>query len=637
MRISAKLFVGILCVVAVTGALGAYSVFSVAGMGRIAINLYEKPLLAISLAKSARAHFAQIDAAVNGSGSAGGLDQPAIDALQEESLEEIELARERILSAETQATIDAVHDQAMSWVAMNRDLVAGGGEAGARNALGEQLAKGLYDVVETVTGEAYAFRLAAEESVETQTVIQIAVVVANLVLALGIALILSRVIVRPLNGAISALESLSEGDTSVEIDARSNDEVGKLGRIVQAFKTKLIEMDEIRAAKEAEERNSQEEIRNKMLVLCDDLEQDVTSSVTDMVASIDDMTGLMDSMNRSAGDVQEKSQAVAKAAEQASHNVQTVASAAEEMSASSDEIGRQVTHATEITQRAVEESERTNTSIKGLAEAADRIGNVAELISEIAEQTNLLALNATIEAARAGDAGKSFAVVANEVKNLANQTAQATEQISGQISTMQSATAEAVDAIGHIGATNREIDGISQQIATSVGEQRSAIQEIATNAQLVSQVSQEVSSLIADVSRASNESGAQADESKSKADALAEKSRTLRQTMTEKLRESQAGDRREGDRALVGIEARLSIDGEFQDCAITDLSETGARCEPVEGLGEGEEVVLYVGELGGIDAMVAWVSKNSVGITFVDHAENRARVKDLTDGQQQAA
>jgi len=228
-------------------------------------------------------------------------------------------------------------------------------------------------------------------------------------------------------------------------------------------------------------------------------------------------------------------------------------------------------------------------------------------------------------------------VVANEVKNLANQTAQATEQITGQISTMQSATAEAVDAIGHIGSTNREIDGISQQIATSVSEQRSAIQEVATNAQLVSQVSNEVSSLIAEVSRASTESGAQADESKAKADDLAEKSRTLRQTMTEKLRESQAGDRRDGDRSLVGIEARISADGNTQECAITDLSQTGARCEPVEDLAEGAEVVLYVGDTAGIDAMVAWINKNSVGIAFAEHEDNRARVRQLLEGPRQAA
>jgi hypothetical protein len=70
----------------------------------------------------------------------------------------------------------------------------------------------------------------------------------------------------------------------------------------------------------------------------------------------------------------------------------------------------------------------------------------AGTFNDIASQTNLLALNATIEAARAGDAGKGFAVVAGEVKNLASQTAKATDEISKQISAVQTATKEAVNA-----------------------------------------------------------------------------------------------------------------------------------------------------------------------------------------------
>ena len=70
-----------------------------------------------------------------------------------------------------------------------------------------------------------------------------------------------------------------------------------------------------------------------------------------------------------------------------------------------------------------------------------------KLISDIVEQTNLLALNATIEAARAGEAGRGFAVVAAEVKSLAAQTGSATKEISEQISAMQAATQEAVQAV----------------------------------------------------------------------------------------------------------------------------------------------------------------------------------------------
>src|SRR6202049_3043267 len=142
---------------------------------------------------------------------------------------------------------------------------------------------------------------------------------------------------------------------------------------------------------------------------------------------------------------------LAAAPEEASPNVQSVASATEEMTSSVNEISRQVQTSASIANEAVAQARKTNDSVAELSKAAARIGDVVELINTIAGQTNLLALNATIEAARAGESGRGFAVVASEVKALAEQTAKATGEIGLQVSGIQAATHDSVGAIKEIG------------------------------------------------------------------------------------------------------------------------------------------------------------------------------------------
>lgn len=123
--------------------------------------------------------------------------------------------------------------------------------------------------------------------------------------------------------------------------------------------------------------------------------------------------------------------------EEATTNINMIASAAEEMTATIAEIAQNSEKGNAIVGRAVSQAQVVSAKVGELGHAAQQIGKVTETITEISEQTNLLALNATIEAARAGEAGKGFAVVANEIKELAKQTALATEEIKSQISSIQ--------------------------------------------------------------------------------------------------------------------------------------------------------------------------------------------------------
>jgi methyl-accepting chemotaxis protein len=146
----------------------------------------------------------------------------------------------------------------------------------------------------------------------------------------------------------------------------------------------------------------------------------------------------------------------------------------------------------------------------------------------IAGQTNLLALNATIEAARAGEAGRCFAVVASEVKALAEQTAKATGEISTQISGIQAATQESVDAIKEIGDTIGRMSEIASTIASAVEEQGAATQEISRNVQQASKGTTQVSSNIADVQRGASETGSASSQVLSAAKSLSGDSNRLK-------------------------------------------------------------------------------------------------------------
>jgi methyl-accepting chemotaxis protein len=202
-----------------------------------------------------------------------------------------------------------------------------------------------------------------------------------------------------------------------------------------------------------------------------------------------------------------KATSSAAGAEQATSNVQTVAASTQELSASIGEITRQVTHASEIARSAVDNARRTTDKVGALAAASEKIGKVVGLIQDIAAQTNLLALNATIEAARAGEAGRGFAVVAAEVKNLAGQTTKATEEITGQISTIQGATREAVAAIEDISRTIDRMNEASSAISAAVEEQNVTTNEISRNVAEAATGTRDVSSAMSAVQEAARDTG----------------------------------------------------------------------------------------------------------------------------------
>jgi methyl-accepting chemotaxis protein len=347
---------------------------------------------------------------------------------------------------------------------------------------------------------------------------------------LGAGFFIGRSVSKPLSAMRAAMIDLATGNFAVVLPGLGRaDEIGEIAQAVETFKVNAEKKarDEVEANIKRDQVAAQQR-KADMIKLADAFESAVGEIIETVSSASTELEASATTLTSTAERAQELATLVAAASEEASTNVQSVASATEEMSSSVNEISRQVQESARMAGEAVDQARATNDRVGELSKAAARIGDVVELINTIAGQTNLLALNATIEAARAGESGRGFAVVASEVKALAEQTAKATGEIGQQISGIQAATQDSVNAIKEISGTIEKLSEISSTIAAAVEEQGAATQEISRNVQQAAQGTQQVSANISDVQRGASETGSASSQVLSAAKSLSGDSNRLK-------------------------------------------------------------------------------------------------------------
>lgn len=139
--------------------------------------------------------------------------------------------------------------------------------------------------------------VSARDSTETQARqhqirwISIGAVGGFLALVLAVFWLYLRRSFDPLDQAITVLNALSRGDTSVTLDVSSeNDEIGRIARTVGVFRENAIKIDLLEERRERQRRRQELFIRLQMLKLSEMLEQDARQAVLQDLKQIEELS-----------------------------------------------------------------------------------------------------------------------------------------------------------------------------------------------------------------------------------------------------------------------------------------------------------------------------------------------------------
>lgn len=223
-----------------------------------------------------------------------------------------------------------------------------------------------------------------------------------------------------LKGMIDGIER-GEGDLNIRVPATSKDEIGRLGKEINAFVETL---QRIMSSITSNSYNLDKivgKVAQKVTTANSDI-CDVSATMEELSAAMEEISATLQNVDGNVCSANDYIQNMAKKSYQ-------ILDYAKEMKS----------RAMKLESSALENKEQTETVISNIigelessmeeCRNVDKVSHLTEDILNVASQTNLLALNASIEAARAGEAGKGFAVVADEIRVLADSSRETANNI----------------------------------------------------------------------------------------------------------------------------------------------------------------------------------------------------------------
>ncbi|WP_206460814.1 methyl-accepting chemotaxis protein [Anaerovorax sp. IOR16] len=341
---------------------------------------------------------------------------------------------------------------------------------------------------------------------------------------IGIIVLISRSIVKPLKQLSNVANQIADGDLDIQMKFTSNDETGQVASSIERTVVRL--KDYVKYIDEVSEVLNQIAMGNMVFDLKHDYVGEFAKIKTSLLNIQKTFTQTLTNISISADQVASGSDQVASGAQALSQGATEQASSIEELSATINEISQHIknnaenaNHVRTVSNENTEQVLDANLQMKNMVSAmneirsaSNEIGKIIKTIDDIAFQTNILALNAAVEAARAGAAGKGFAVVADEVRNLAGKSAEAakntTTLIESAIHSVEKGTQivdQTADALEKIVEGGQQTSQLINEISEATNEQSSSMNQVTLGMDQISSVVQTNSATAEESAAASEE------------------------------------------------------------------------------------------------------------------------------------
>ncbi|ATE75716.1 methyl-accepting chemotaxis protein [Pseudomonas frederiksbergensis] len=379
--------------------------------------------------------------------------------------------------------------------------------------------KQLNDLAELFTRQVAAESQKSQEHYASSRMIVSLFIALAALATVGLAMLLTRSIVKPLAEALNAAQNVARGDLTRPIETHGNDEVSRLLKALATMQHNLRETLQGISGSAAQLATAADELNAVTLDSTQNLQQQ-NNEIEQAATAVTEMTTAVEEVARNAVST---SDATRQSSESAHVGQQRVSETVSAISALASDV------------------QTTGGLVQSLANQSQDIGKVLDVIRAIAEQTNLLALNAAIEAARAGESGRGFAVVADEVRALAYRTQQSTQEIEQMVQGMRSGSTQALDSMQ--ASSSRAASTLAlaehagealQTITTSVHQIHERNLVIASAAEEQAQVAREVDRNLVNIRDLSVRSAAGADQTSASSHELSQLANSLR-TMVQRF------------------------------------------------------------------------------------------------------